>query len=256
MAKSKLKQKDYLWWALAATLGLTAMWLPSLLKLDPKLSSTPSTTVLIAHIGLLIFTAVIGYLKPERPWRWGIASVLLFPVNEIAVIATVSKLSLIESIPYLVVKIPVYAIQSIPAFIGAYLGAFAKKGIQQFRPEGNLCFWVLGFILGLLAAGIPLLATDNETPLLLWAIGVFLSAFIISIARSKGVWRWGLAVLLALPPVIFTQAAIHERTIHTHNLWPLEIIIALIFAAPSAFGGAYFGLLIKLASGKFINRGD
>ncbi len=124
-----LKRTDFVWWGLAAVLGLASITFPGLLNLE----TTHGTRLIIAHVGLLLSGAVIGFVKPTRVWRWGIGSILLFPVAEGVTIAVALPVSFVQSLPYLLVKIPIYALQALLALLGAYLGAFSRQGVLSVR---------------------------------------------------------------------------------------------------------------------------
>lgn len=265
MTLSKHKQMDFLWWGLAAVLGLASMLLPGLLK--PEWSGTK---LVIAHVGLLISGAVVGYLKPERPWRWSLGSVLLFPVVEFVGIATgqlpQDSTSLAESLPYLVVKIPVYALQALPALVGTYLAAFARLGMPTWDwTSRNVRLWGCAFLLGFAAGGVSLLLTqllsnkidpfDLWISYILWGASLFFSAVWLSLSEPYRAWRWAIAVSLGLPIAVLLQIIldIFHANAH-HNLWPLEIFVSLLIAVPTSFAGAYFGVLTKWILNKVMQR--
>ena len=127
MDSSKLKYNDYVWWSIACLAGAVLWSLPGLLHPAGK---DGGTFLLIATLGLLLFGFAIGYFKPERPWRWALASVLLLPVIELITFSVAPKevassFSLVQLLPYLLVKVPIYALQGLPVLIGAYLGLLA-----------------------------------------------------------------------------------------------------------------------------------
>jgi len=260
------KTADFLFWILVATLGLASMWLPALLGLG----TTQGDTLIIGHLGLLISGAVIGYLKPDRPWRWGLGSVLLFPLVEFAGIATeqshLGSLSLIDSLPYLLVKVPVYALQALPALVGAYLAAFARLGMPTWGwTSRNVRLWGFAFLLGFVAGGGSLLLaqllTNKMDPFdlwisyILWGASLFFSAVWLSLSEPFRAWRWAIAVSLGFPIAVLLQIILdifHARA--RHNLWPLEVFVSLLIAVPTSFAGAYFGVLTKWIFRKLRNR--
>lgn len=248
---SHITRNDYVWWILAALLGLLAHLLPGL----SDLGSTTGLTHIIANPFLLISAAIIGYLNPMRVWRWGIASVVLVPVWELIQIAPNSGVA--ESIPYLIVKIPIYAIMSVPAFAGAYLGALLKRGdiLHRLRQgaAGDARVVAMSFCLGAFVSWIPLFMTQEDMPFKLWMLGLFLVAFLIGAWRSKNAWRWAVAVGLGLPTVVYIRVLTDATS--THNLWPFEVWFAIIFPAPSAFGGVYAGVFVARILEKRSNGG-
>ncbi len=259
MESSKLKNNDYLWWGVTCFTGAVLWSLPVLLNADGK---DGGAFFLIAALCLLLFGIAIGYFKPQRLWRWALASVLLLPIVEIIIIAATPKevagtTSLVKSLPYLLVKVPIYALQGLPVLIGTYLGAYvrkraAKDEIVSVSKRQDRIWW-LGFILGFLS-GIPYyFATPKSQtstfPVVLFSlvIGIlFSSAMGISLAQPQRVWRWAIAVGLGLPAAVICRIIIDSiQDSSSHNMFPFEIIISLIIAAPFTFAGAYAGLLSK-----------
>lgn len=261
MDLTHLKNKDGFWWGVAAVLGAGSWIVP----LHFRFGLTEGNALLLATACILVTGAVIGFLKPNRPWRWGIASVLLLPVAEIVMLTagpiekTEPTFSPLALLPYLLLKIPIYALIALPALLGAYVGAFAKQGTPKFvhlrASAKSWLWWGLAFLLGLLGGGIPiLLTTDYEFKsglLLTWMAVLFLFATIIGIAQPHRAWRWGIAVALGLPVAVILKIIIDSmQDPKLHNLFPFEIIIALFVAVPSSFAGTYFGALSR----KLFNR--
>jgi hypothetical protein len=122
MMQMRAMSRDLFWWLLAAMLGLLALWLPQFLGMELK----PDVRILMGALCLFVFSGVIGFLKPEHAWRWGVASVLLFPVKEMLEFAATTG-SIVASFPYLMLKLPVYALQTIPGLLGAYIGAILNN---------------------------------------------------------------------------------------------------------------------------------
>lgn len=72
MDLKQLTYKDGFWWCVSAVLGSIVWIIPNALRFG----LTEESALLLATISLLLLGAVIGFLRPTRPWRWGIASVL------------------------------------------------------------------------------------------------------------------------------------------------------------------------------------
>jgi hypothetical protein len=252
MDLSKLKHNDYLWWGVACLTGAILWSCPFLLHADGK---DRGTSFLIATLALLLSGIVFGYFKPQRPWRWALASVLPLPIIELITFAAVPKeamgsFSLVQILPYLLVKVPIYALQGLPVLIGAYLAGYAKKRATRDEssivPKGSNRIGCLGFSLGLLASGIPLLVSKQEMPLIPWVIGLFLCSVGLAVLKPERVWRWAIAVGFGLPAAVIIRIIIDlTQDSSEHNLFPIEIFISLVIAAPCTFAGAYVGLLSK-----------
>lgn len=116
---------DPLWLCLAAILGLGCLRLPALFDVNDE-----ATRKLIGEAGFLFAGALLGFVRPDRVWRWGIASVLLIPAIDLSVAMNADVFPLVSALdcmPWLLSQIPDYLIRALPAIAGAYLGAYLAK---------------------------------------------------------------------------------------------------------------------------------
>jgi hypothetical protein len=257
MDLSKLKYNDYLWLSIACIAG-TLMWsLPSILHPEGK---DGGIFFIIVTLAILLTGTVFGYLKPQRPWRWALASVLFLPIIELITIAAApeegsSSLSLVLSLPYVLIKVPIYALQGLPMLIGAYLGAYIKKRQAKEKSDSVATrqnrIWWLGFILGFLS-GVPYIATPLQTstfPVFILPIAsiiLFLSAMGISFYLPQKAWRCAIAVAIGLPAAVICKIIIDSaQDSSSHNMFPFEIFFSLVISIPSTFIGAFVGLKSK-----------
>jgi hypothetical protein len=253
-------------WLSAALLGLASMWLPVFLEFG----ATPGYSLIMGHVGLLLSGAAVGYFKPDRPWRWGLGSILLLPFVEFIGIAIElsrsGSLSLVDPLLYTIVKVPVYTLQALPALVGAYLAAFARSGVPTWDwVSRNTRLWGLAFLLGSIAGASSLLLAQflsNKTDpfdlwlsYIVWGGGLFFSATLIGLLEPYRTWRWAIAVSLGLPIAVLFQIIVDIfQARASHNLWPLEIFVSLLIAVPTSFTGAYFAVLTKWIFKKLRNR--
>ncbi len=256
-----MTHKDGFWWCTSAILGSLAYIVPLFLKIG----SSEDISFDFAVVSLLLLGVVIGFLRPTRPWRWGLASVLLLPFTEIVSRAiksyemTDQSVSIISIISYVLVMIPIYALIALPAVVGAYIGSYFKK--RTLKPETkvkskNISLpWIFGLILGLLISGLPILLIPiYEFPNLYpyWIGGLFTANVIMGITFQTRVWRWAVAVGLGLPIAVILKIIIDSIFgIMDHNLFPFEIIIALFIAAVSSYSGVFIGKLARKIIDKF-----
>ena len=70
---------DLFFWLLAAALGFLAASLPQTLL--PS-GSDNVTRAIFMNGGFLIAGILLGALRPERAWRWGLASILGLPLAD------------------------------------------------------------------------------------------------------------------------------------------------------------------------------
>lgn len=122
---------DCAWWVLAALLGLWTLWSPDLLRplVDPK-----GQTYFVFG-GLFIGGVALGFFKPDRPWRWAAASILLLPPADVTWLLrnpSLSALELEHVVRHLALQAPSYLVHALPVLVGAYLGAFLSAGSELY----------------------------------------------------------------------------------------------------------------------------
>ncbi len=120
------RSTDPFWWGLSAVLGLVSLWLPQLLQ-----SADHMTQVVLSEAALFFSGSLIGSLRPDRPWRWGMAAFLAISLKDLAFYGrdiAVEKIATAETGMYLIGNLPVYVSYSIPVIAGAYVGAYLTRG--------------------------------------------------------------------------------------------------------------------------------
>jgi hypothetical protein len=226
---TRVTDNDSFWWLLAAILG--ALGLLSRLAL-------PGPDLLVAGLGVALAPCVVGYARPTRAWRWGVASVL-----GAFVVVVVTDLGQAVTAMFL---LPVYALLTLPAIGAAYLGVLFRVGLprrvelRQTNRDSRL--WALSFLLGLLAGGIAVTAES----LAVAAPAFFLAALVMGALERNRVWRWAIAVGLGLPICTMARVVVDGfRDAASHNLWPIELAFSCAFAMALSFGGAGVGTLVR-----------
>jgi len=115
---------DLIFWVLAAGMGFLAASLPQML-LPPGTDNV--TRAIFMNGGFLIAGILLGALRPERAWRWGLASVLALPLADAVRIGgdpSSAALSTEEMMTALLDTLPGHVTHFLPAGLGAYLGAY------------------------------------------------------------------------------------------------------------------------------------
>ncbi len=115
---------DLFWWCLAAGLGFLAAWLPQ--RLLP-LGTDQITRAVFMNGGFLIAGILLGALKPERAWRWGLACILALPIADAIRLGgdpNSAALSTEELMSAILNALPSHVTHFVPAGVGAYLGAY------------------------------------------------------------------------------------------------------------------------------------
>ena len=108
--------------------------------------------------------------------------------------------------------------------------------------------WILGLTLGIIVSGIPIIFAPvyEMIPLFpYWFGGLFITCFAMGITFPTQVWRWAIAVGLGLPIVVILMIIIDSIfDLRSHNLFPIEIVIAFFIAVISSFPGVYLVVLV------------
>jgi hypothetical protein len=115
---------DLFWWCLAAFLGYLAASLPQRV-LPPQTDAV--TRAVFMNGGFLIAGILLGAMKPQRAWRWGLASILALPLADAIRLGgdpNVAALSADEMMTALFRTLPSHVTHFVPAGVGAYLGAY------------------------------------------------------------------------------------------------------------------------------------
>ena len=102
---------------------------------------------------------------------------------------------------------------------------------------------LIGAAVGALVCGLPYLLYGGDFPpfIVTW-VALTVAAAGMAIWRPSASWRAGKGVGIGLLVVIAVQIVVGVRQDPaSHNLWPLEIVIALAFGMPPALLGAFLG---------------
>lgn len=127
----RFRRGDSIWWGLASLLGLWSMWVPQVLRsgMDHRTQS------FLVSGGMLLGGVFLGFFRPDRPWRWGIASMLLLPIGDLAWMVRDPEFNVFSPehvLPYVTAHAPLYLFHALPVFLGAYGGSFLADGTRGF----------------------------------------------------------------------------------------------------------------------------
>jgi hypothetical protein len=80
--------------------------------------------LLLTALLVLMFTMLLGLLRPDKPWRWTIVVSIFVPLVQLAAYVVLTEK------PY---RAQVYEsfLGFFPGIAGAYAGAFARRGLQE-----------------------------------------------------------------------------------------------------------------------------
>jgi hypothetical protein len=252
---------DFAVWLAAAILGSLGWELPFALSGHTAKGGRWSLDVVIGALALLALGLVAGLLRPQRPWRWALASVSLLPVMYAvrlfllapALTGDAPGSSLNGVFVYFLMwllQIATVLVPALPAFLGAYAGSYARRrALHPRRAVRSAVAWGLAFGLGLLAA-IPYLVNAHRAvdPLPLWATPALLlfAALGLGAYRPAMAARWAAAIGSALPCWVIVNIVVDSASDATsHNLFPIEIVLAVVASFPASFLGAYAGRLVR-----------
>jgi len=118
--------------------------------------------------------------------------------------------------------------------------------------------WVLaGFAAGFLAAGLPYWTIPYSkvslpsTLLQNCLLPIALVAVLLPLVSGVGIWRSATAVGLAAPGAVFARMVVEtSRDPTSHNLWPIEVMIAMVVGMAIAWPGAAAGELFRRFAGR------
>ncbi len=119
--------------------------------------------------------------------------------------------------------------------------------------------WFLtAFVACFLAIGIPYWLTPSRLVSLpdslpdLGLVAVGLAAFLLAVGAGTPVWRIVLVPAASVPAAVFARVAADGlRDPTSHNLWPLEVVIAAGVGLFYAFTGALVGgVSVKIVRGR------
>jgi hypothetical protein len=214
--------------------------------------------VLLSVGGVIVTAALFSYIKPERAWRWAVASILI-PLFLSAAMRSQNWLSfavvVAVGVPWLLLSLAV-----------AYTAVFVKYRIQPSqRPQmlhSDRANWWLAAALALPPAIIQIsfLSHSNSTftSVFLLIGGIFfIEGLAFSLWKRERVWRWALALNLGFIVIIMGRIVFDGlRDPTSHNLWPFEIITAIAVAGPTTFFGAYAGAFVNRLTSRQRNARD
>ncbi len=89
------------------------------------------TPLLITQLAMFFSGGLLGAMRPDRVWRWGIAAFLAFGIRDFAQLANDPKFTWFTSdqlLAYLGNHAPGWAVGTIPMFAGAYIGLYLARG--------------------------------------------------------------------------------------------------------------------------------
>jgi hypothetical protein len=116
--------------------------------------------------------------------------------------------------------------------------------------ESRRTWLYIAFLAGVLAVGIPYWLmpygqVNLPSALLTPALGVVVAAaFLARIGRTASFWRVVLVVGSTVPAAVFLRVVWDTtRNPTSHNLWPFEVIIALMVGLCCSLSGAVAGMI-------------
>lgn len=127
--------------------------------------------------------------------------------------------------------------------------AIATAIDARFERRGQLlAFLVSFFVVGMPYWWLPYAAVSLPNTLLdVPLVAPIVAALWLRAARSPSIWRAARVVGAAVPAAVLARVAVETSIDPTsHNLWPLEVMIAAFVGWPAALLGAAIGALLKM----------
>ncbi len=236
--KQRQHRRRIRWWSLAVLFAILCTLAP--LFMQGKVGSV------IWVIGMMACGATLGGISHIRPWRFGLLLSFAFVFEAILIDGTYSIYELLDKIRFGVTI-------SIPAFIGSYGGAFIRKLVRHHihltgEPE-SIRYWKAAIGFGVAAGVLTIVATSSEEIPLPAMFLLFSATTAIAYLKPERLWRWVVAMAPGLPLAVILRVVFDlSRYPESHDLYPLEIGIAIIYGIVPALGGVIAGRLIKTGS--------
>ena len=102
------------------------MWMPQMLKSAMGQDTQPY----FIYGALCLGGVLIGLCRRERPWRWGLAAMLVLPLGDLAWAAHDPRLNVLSAaqiLSYVAERAPQYMVQALPVLVGAYVGSLLTE---------------------------------------------------------------------------------------------------------------------------------
>ncbi len=113
---------DPIWWGVAGLLSLGSDRLPGLLSMD----GSELTRMLVLGCALFLSGALVGAIRRNRPWRWGVACFAAFALRDLAVLLSTNGLTQVGApgaAAFLIGHMGIYFLYALPVMTGGFLGA-------------------------------------------------------------------------------------------------------------------------------------
>jgi len=197
-------------------------------------------------VGIMICGGVLGWLRTRHPWHWGAMLGLAFTLMAIYLGGVASAYDLLGKLRFGVTL-------AIPAFIGGYAGAFVHK-LRHHRihltggPE-NLRFWKAAVLIGFAAGVLSLVADAAGSVPIASMLLLFGAAIAVAYVKPERMWRWIVALSPGLPLATTLRILVEvTRYPASHDLYPLEIGISLMYAVVPVIAGCIVGRVVRTGS--------
>lgn len=110
---------DPLWWGVAGGLALGSLWFAQILNMQGSMKT------LMLEVLLLLAGAIIGALRPQRVWRWGVAALLAFVISDLLQLSAKlgGQVDPAVVLSFLSAHGIDYIARGLPLLVGAYVGS-------------------------------------------------------------------------------------------------------------------------------------
>ena len=232
------------WWGAVAIGGLVANVVSSALLGE----NSGGRALLAQSVRFFAVGAAMGYRQPRVGWRWGLGTVVLFPLLRIVPPVFFpgggsSATGFLEATLFAVVLFPFDLVMAWPAVIGGASGAAVRfhrePGLRQAQGERS-------------GAGVPAAVAGGGAGFVVaWLLGMewlAAPAAVVGVSALVGyIWpsgagRWGVVATASyLGMVTAYQLMLPDG--EGSNLWPLAIGLHTVTVTPLAMAAAVLGAL-------------
>ena len=124
------RSADPIWWVVTGLLSAGSLTMPRLLKLQ----SDQMTEYILIAVTLFFVGTLVGSIRRERVWRWGVAAFLAFLLTDLLQLPYPDRFSSLaygQLVAKLATYVPGYLVRVAPVLAGAYLGSgLSKAGLS------------------------------------------------------------------------------------------------------------------------------
>jgi len=226
----EIRNRRILWWFLAIISTAVGTIVPFMLE--------DQAGTILWSLSVVSCGAILGLLDSKRPW--------IFPLMLASGYTLAGSLiGSLGSFSDLLMRLQLGATLAIPAAIGSYAGAVARKLVRgRLRTSGpvtprsaRLIALSIGSISSIVFVKMP-----GQTGVVIAFTILLVSALILGYLYSDRLWRWVILLGFGIPLVALLRTSLELYYYpETNGLFPIELSLALILSVLPTLLGTMVG---------------